>query len=611
MIMKKKYLPLIVLIVGFSACAIPGKKPVYTPTAVQPPRPQVTVNSAVPTLPQKVLQPQYLDISDQEPEQVIIEENLGGGFPSIAYINDRIFEYGNKLSRWKELDAQSASAPLNDGDANEMVRCFRRLQNVLNGYTNVRSKLMQAQQVITSEHVTAEEYFQLQENDVSFLEDSCGRMLADTEKDRLGWQQREEKADLAQLETLIDRYAGNKEFEEVIQVWQQIPESQVARVHLRTKIQYGNALMYLHQEEKAAAIYQQVVDQMTDSNEQATDLLSLRKRLADLYTASGNYRDASSQYKKISDDYVNIGRLEEWSKLQLSILDRATEGSPELTEYSAMLRNYLGYIPEKDGYKVIWQTEKFLTDYPYSPVASNVDFIKTQLTLAADNWFNGFMTQVDQLVGEKKFTEALELLETIPQDIIGPEKQLGIKSKNEELLLAEAVEKETEKMARIQELQHQWNNGMLLAKERRYDEAIVIFTNLLDSEFATKAEEKIAEVSLEAAKADRRTAANLFQRFTKTTDLEGRIKLLLECRNLLKSILVKYPGVEITGKVTGNIERVEQELNAIDPMILVRADQPESAVVPLDGPDTVFAPPSPASTMEQPADGLPPSEPSE
>ncbi len=58
------------------------------------------------------------------------------------------------------------------------------------------------------------------------------------------------------------------------------------------------------------------------------------------------------------------------------------------------------------------------------------------------------------------------------------EKQLVIKAKNEELQLAEAVENETGKMARMQDLQNQWNNGMLLAKDGRYEEAIAVFTNL-------------------------------------------------------------------------------------------------------------------------------------
>jgi hypothetical protein len=187
----------------------------------------------------------------------------------------------------------------------------------------------------------------------------------------------------------------------------------------------------------------------------------------------------------------------------------------------------------------------------------------------------------------------------LPVDILGPDKQLIVKDKNEELLLAEAVDRETEKMVVFQELQSQWNKGMLLTREENYDEAIAVFTSLLDSEYSVKAEEKIKEVSLEAAKADRKKAADLFIRFTKTTDLESRKKLLVESRRLLKSILIKYPDVEIGPKVIGNIERVEQEMVAIDPALLVMADQEENPGVDPDGADRAFAPPQTNDNEEQ------------
>jgi hypothetical protein len=151
-------------------------------------------------------------------------------------------------------------------------------------------------------------------------------------------------------------------------------------------------------------------------------------------------------------------------------------------------------------------------------------------------------------------------------------------------------------MALVQELQHQWNNGMVLAKDGKFDEAIAVFTNLLDTEYSTKAENKLNEITLEAAKADRKKAANLFVRFTKTTDLESRKKLLVESRKLLKNILVKYPEVEIGAKVRKNIERVELEMNAIDPTLVSLADQEEELQPEVDGVDSAFA--MPGSTME-------------
>jgi len=539
-----------------------------------------------------VIQPRYLEIDDTD--KVVMEQDIEADLPSMIYVNDRIFEYGRKLDRWKELDGQLNKLELDQEEAIHMVQCFQGLQKVLNGYGGLRREMLQSREMSAAEKINNDKMFGLQKKDIAFLESDCGRRFESTEDQNVGWSLREEGDDLAQYEMLIDRYDENEEYEQIDQVWKQIPEDQVTRVHLRTKILYGNSLANVHQQEKAAEIYQQVVEQMSASKEQATDIISLRKVLADLYTASGDYEEAKIQYKKISEDYLRLGRLEEWSKLQLSILDNSLEGSTELTEYSSLLRHYLSFAAENDGFKVAWEAEKFLSSYPYSPVSSNVDYIKATTVESAEGWFKEFFEKVDRLSAEKQFEEAMELLETMPSDIIDNEKQNLLSQKNQELLLAIAVERETELMAQIQELQDQWNNGMLLVKGEEYDEALGVFTELLDTEYSAKAQQKIDEVSLQAAKADRRKAADLFIRFTKTTDLESKKKLLVESRKLLKNILVKYPEVEITPKVIGNIERVEQEMMALDPNLIFMADQAEQAADE-DRLDAAFAVPSSAA----------------
>ncbi len=573
-------------VVYLGGCAFPEKPMVSHSPSITPSPSSAPVYIQENTDGQTLEQLQDLAVEGQQDE--VGQESGDVVLPSALYINDRIFEYGRKLNRWKELDSQSVTKNLKDEEAVQMVRCFRRLQDVLTGYSDLREKLLQTDKADVEAKISNAQIFELQKNDIAFLENACGRLLADGEDKAAGWSQREVGADLSQLETLLERHAANKEYEEVVQVWRNIPEAQRDRLRLGSKVLYGNALMYLHQEAKAAEIYQQVVDQMSISDEQATDLVSLRKMLADLYTASGNYRAASTEYTKISEDYRKIGQLEEWSQLQLSILDRSEGGSPELNEFSGILRNFLGYIPERDGYKIVWQAEQFQDSYPYSLVISNVEFMKNVALGAADRWFNDFITEVDRLSSEKKFSQAIRLLETMPTDIIGAEKQMQLQAKNEELGLAEAVENETGKMARMQDLQNQWNNGMLLANGERYEEAIDVFTSLLDTEYSTRAVAKIDELSLDAANADRRKAADLFIRFTKTTDLESRKKLLVESRKYLKNILVKYPEVEIASKVRGNIERVEQEMNAIDPNLVYMADQEFAPVVRDDVIDRAF-----------------------
>ena len=281
-------------------CALPEKKAVSVPTSQTYPSQPLPVYTPDSTVPKSLQTPGVLEIEAQP--EVVIEEGIETTLPSMIFINDRIFEYGRKLERWKELDSQSVNIELGDEEAAQMVRCFRRLQTVMNGYSDLRSVILQSHEVVKVQAITNEEIFTLQKDDIAFVESSCGRLLSDSENKSVDWSQREEGSDLTQLETLIDRYAENNENEEIIQVWEKIPEFQHGRVHLRTKILYGNALMYLHQQEKAADIYLQVVNQMSDSDAQATDIVSLRKILADLYIASGNYKKATVQYKKISDD---------------------------------------------------------------------------------------------------------------------------------------------------------------------------------------------------------------------------------------------------------------------------------------------------------------------
>ena len=81
-----------------------------------------------------------------------------------------------------------------------------------------------------------------------------------------------------------------------------------------------------------------------------------------------------------------------------------------------------------------------------------------------------------------------------------------------------------------------------------------------------------ASTTTNAAQENRRKAADLFIRYTKTSDIESKKKLLLESRRLLREILTKYPGIDISAKVQSNIERVEQEMRTLDPGLINQAD---------------------------------------
>ena len=51
--------------------------------------------------------------------------------------------------------------------------------------------------------------------------------------------------------------------------------------------------------------------------------------------------------------------------------------------------------------------------------------------------------------------------------------------------------------------------------------------------------------------------------------MDARVKLLFESRELLNNILVKYPQSELGDKVKRNLMRIEEEIMAIDPSLLL------------------------------------------
>ena len=508
--------------------------------------------------------------------------------PALATIESRISEYNNKLAKWNELDSKAGTAGLSPEQAARLGTCHQELQTLLGGYKTLHNAVASGDRSdVAGNSVYNAKMQELQQRDIRFLEGDCGALLGARQMPALESQPAGPLGSRPQEEEIAALIA-KRDYKGVEQAWSQIPENQRDQFSLKTKMQYAEALVFLQKEEQAAEFYRQMIDRMAGSEKQA-ESLALRKVLADLYVATGKFSEAQDQYVTISKEYLALGNIDNWAKIHLAILSADQKNSPELLDYSGLIRNSLGSIPEQDGYKVVWEAEKFLRTYPNSSVTANVETIKNTSQEAADKWFNAFLAEVDQLVAEKKFQEAMAKIKGMRTDIINDQQLDLLNAKNDELVLAEAVEQETSKMAKLQELEQRWNNGLMLAKSGRYDEAIAVFNALYDTDFAQKAETKIKEISENAALEDRRKAADLYIRFTKTTDIESKKKLLIESRRLLKDILVKYPRASITDKVLGNIKRVEQEMNTLDPQLLSTVD---SQTTPLPPPEKVEEPPS-------------------
>jgi tetratricopeptide (TPR) repeat protein len=501
--------------------------------------------------------------------------------PSVAFVTGRISAYNKKMDVWHKRDSQAAVLQIPAGESEKMVGCFRELQKILNGYNRLHETLLrQASLPVGTGMNSPKEIYGLQQDDITFMDGFCGQMVAsDGAVGSNSWEQGNTGNGLSPVEVLIARHAANREYEELVQAWQQMPAPAAAQVSLQTKILYGNALIALQRDEDATQVYRLLVEQMAPADGVAVDILAVRKTLADLYFATRNYREAESQYMEISKSYKGETVVEDWAILQRALLQKGGQSEEELHEYTELLRNYLGFDPAKDGYTVVWQADKFLQVFPKSAVALNVDFIRTAVREQADQWAKSNGGDAAALAGQQQGQGAGG--EVMAPNFSGQpssafssssvqaaQAQSQIPPEIDSGAVSLPVANTESRVEDSREIERRWSEGQRLMAEAQYDKAIEMFTPLLNSQEALKAEKKIAEASTLAAEAERRRAADIFIRFTKATDSGTRKKLLVESRRILLDILVKYPGVDITDKVVGNIKRVEKEIDAIDPSLL-------------------------------------------
>jgi hypothetical protein len=118
-------------------------------------------------------------------------------------------------------------------------------------------------------------------------------------------------------------------------------------------------------------------------------------------------------------------------------------------------------------------------------------------------------------------------------------------------------------------------------QEDKASDAIVQEKATESSLRATAEEKRMNNLALDAAREERRKAADLYARYTKTADIEAGKKLLLESRDILKGIVAKYPNVEIAAGVAANLERVEKEIRALDtsPQTAAEEKRPDNSAL--------------------------------
>ena len=485
--------------------------------------------------------------------------------PVLTRINERIFSYEQKLATVKNLEGSLAALADDRKKQDKLTGCQQQIEDILAGYNRLHQQLLHRDSIPSRVLFSGNDLLDLEKKDFGFLEGDCGRLLAQEHPENALAPLNKEV--VTKKERAISAAYAAGEYKKTIDLYEQLASRLSGSIPYDLTFAYGQALMKTGRESEARKVFTNLLSRIR-RQDQAQWEFTLMQLIGDLDFALGSYEPAKKQYNEIVDAYQGLAEKNEWAKQQLAALDVSNQQSREVKAYAELLRSFLAYNPDRDGYTVVKKAEAYLKAYPYSLVSSSVDHLVTINRKQADAWYNKLLQQVDRLAAEKRFQDALLVIERIPRLILPIDKQQELATRARKLRTAEAINRETTVLAQEQEAQENWNAGMTALGAREYDKAIEAFTKVLGTSYDDRARKKIDEAANLAAREDRRRAAELFVRSGRTHDLWSRKKLLLASRRLLQDILVKYPQADIVGKVKRNLHRIDEEITKIDPDLL-------------------------------------------
>lgn len=485
--------------------------------------------------------------------------------PILTHVNERIYSYEQRRNAWMALNAKIASLNLTEQKLEKIARCGQQLEDILEQYNSFHQRLLLEESVTTRQLLQGEAFLALDKLDLQFLESDCNAITTagqalplalSTDVDVVRQQKKE-----------IDEAFAAGNYEQTIAGYEHLQATSGVEPSFDLTYAYGRSLMKSGRENEARSVFKELLARIRQQD-QAQWEFTLMQLIGDLDFAFEDYQPAQEQYDEIIKIYEGLSDRNNWAKQQLSALHVADEQSEEVKAYANLLRSYLAYNPDRDGFSVADKAEHFVNSYPYSLVASSADHLVVTSRKDAEQWYQKIVQQVDKLAAEGKYQEAMLVIERIPRTILPVEKQRQLLDKSQELATTEAMTRESTRLAEEQQAQESWNKGMAYLQSREYDQAIESFRKLLGGTSDERARKKIDEAAGLAAQEDRRRAAELFVRSNRTSDMESRKRLLLASRQLLQDILIKYPQSDLIDKVRRNLKRIEEAINNIDPTLL-------------------------------------------
>jgi len=507
--------------------------------------------------------------------------------PALTLVDDRIIAYENKLQALVDFSAEALRVPLDVEQQEKIAACQRQIQNILADYNALHENFLKESSGRLVEISLTDQLVSVERKDIGFLESDCQQIIQ-TNQQSGAWITGTKYRLIEEKEKEIAQAMARKDYLPVIDIYEQLPMENRQDLSIETTYDYGKALLHTGSAKKAELVFLDLLERIRRESQVKREF-HLMKLIADINFGMEEYNKAFERYVDIINRYAGLGGNVEWARKQQSVIGSRGRKGTEVRSYAELMLAYLTYNAERDGYNVIMLARNFMGSYPDSVQYPVAERILRESGDRAEAWFAGIVHHINSLMVEKKHEEGLMLIEQLSRLNLLPEKREQLRLLTDELVSAQSEEVETRRQAREKELQEIWNQGQAHLRAKEYDKAIEVFTLLAqDTAYGDRALMQMKEAVQLAAQENRKTAGDLFVQAKRTKDLEKKTELLLASRELLLSILVKYPQSDLVEKAKKNLSQIEEELMAIDPALLPAMTnkypsgslQPESVMPP-------------------------------
>lgn len=547
--------------------------PVAQPPSPEPPP---VVEPAGPVEP---VQPEPEEVEPPAPAAALppplfeAEEIFDFSVAEEEYLRPHLERYLEKRQAWRQKAADLAElVPRGDWPA-EWSRCLEQVQEVAAGYEAAMERLNDlefAGPAMFGEAATA--LSAAYRADLAFVAGDCGeyyRLAGKTVASRL------ESFQLAageQLQAIMLHYARQGEGEGVRQTlasWQRLYPDQLLPFASLEKV----ALALFRAGEREQAL------ELLAAQEEATagrpvESLAIARLRADLLLIAGQEEQARRRYEEIAAGLAALDEQRQWVAEQLRLLRGQLPVSREERE---LFLNLLGEAVLYDGRALpegLTRSRQRLEErFPAGLLTFRARLLAEEVERRAKAWFQAQLGRVEEWKADGVYDQAIAAL----QDLLAENLLLPQREQLREMLAtaeeSRRAAEESRRQLERQALEIQWEEADRLLGLGRYDEAIMAFSRLLESDYGAEARRRMGEAAREAATELRREAAALFVQARRSADPERAAELAGESWRLLRRIVAQYPDSGIVERVLDNLASVEAYLEELDPQLLKRLQE--------------------------------------